>query len=64
MSEQTASRLRQTIMEIDRQLLEILLPHTELDHARLQTVATLEHARAVAQRLLFAAEPGDLASRD
>lgn len=56
MAENTAANLRKTIVEIDRQILEILLPHRSHDHAEMQKVATLEHARNAAQRLLLAAE--------
>jgi hypothetical protein len=56
MSEAHAASLRQTLIEIDRQLLAILLPHGALDHAELGKVATLEHARMAAQRLLLAEE--------
>ena len=52
----TAANLRKTIVEIDRLILELLLPDTGLDHANLHKVASLEHARTAAQRLLLAAE--------
>jgi len=52
----TAASLRKTIVEIDRLILEILVPHTALDHEQLHKVASLEHARSAAQRLLLAAE--------
>lgn len=60
MTNSKTPRLRETLIEIDRQLLELLTPHTPLNHADLEKVATLEHARTAAQRLLFAAEADEL----
>jgi hypothetical protein len=50
---ETVAQLRQTLIDVDRQLLAILPPHETQDHAAL---ASLEHARTAAQRLLLTAE--------
>jgi hypothetical protein len=60
MTSSNASRLRETLIEIDRQLLELLTPQSILNHAELGKVATLEQARNAAQRLLFSAEADEL----
>lgn len=62
MSDTVAGRLRLAIIEIDQQILEVLLPHTPLDDARIAKVAILEQARNAAHRLLLAAEAGELES--
>jgi hypothetical protein len=57
---ETAARLRRALVDIDLRILKILMPHTELDHTEIEKVAALEHARSAAQRLLLAAEAGEL----
>jgi hypothetical protein len=44
MSDTAAGRLRRAIIEIDRQILAVLLPHTPLDDAQIAKVAILEQA--------------------
>lgn len=60
MTDTPAMHLRQTLIEIDRQILDILTPHRPLDHYQLHKVATLERARGAAQRLLADAEAKEL----
>lgn len=50
------SALRSRIEGIDSQLLFILLPHAPLTDEDFTKIATLEHARTAAWRLLVAAE--------
>ena len=54
--ESAAARLRSQIVDIDRQLLAILLAHVPLNPNQLKNVATLEHSRTAAWRLLIAVE--------
>ncbi|MET3665794.1 hypothetical protein [Caulobacter sp. 1776] len=56
MAQSTTSQLRQTLVEIDRQLLDLLLGQGRLDHDRWGKIAMLEHARGAVERLLLAAE--------
>lgn len=60
MTETIAQHLRKSLIQIDRQILDILTPHRPLDHDHLHRVATLEQARGAAQRLLADAEAKEL----
>ena len=60
MTESPVQHLRKALVEVDRQILDILVPHKPLDHEQLQKVATLERARGSIQRLLANAEADEL----
>lgn len=60
MTEPRVHHLRKALVEVDRQILDILVPHRPLDHEMLQKVATLERARGAIQRLLADAEADEL----
>lgn len=62
MTETRVHHLRQSLIEVDRQILDILVPHKPLDHDALQKVATLERARGAIQRLLADAMADELES--
>lgn len=53
---QIVSRLRETLIEIDRELLDALSPSAVRTPEALDRIAKLEHARSAAQRLLLSAE--------
>ena len=60
MSDSISAQLRRALIEIDREILEILTMHSPLGHPQLEKVAALEQARVAAYRLLLAAEAGEL----
>jgi hypothetical protein len=57
------SRLRETLIEVDRQLLDALSPSTVRTAEELDRIVKLEHARSATQRLLIAAEADELKDR-
>ncbi len=51
-----SAELRQTLIDIDRQLLALLPPHGAQDHVALEAVAALERARTATEQSLLDAE--------